>query len=290
MCKSEPQPDGRVKVGKSFEMTATFDDNQLCECCWYKQEVKGSFKLGPVGGPLRKGDHDLGWGDKLEEDFFREDCGIWKVSGITRELCYGRRTQPPFSNNRYSATQAKGCTYLGDDFPGITRNPPFDYVIDLTFRGSIIDVCNDDRVVASNEWTVQCGGTALGPAVPSPDPTFEKTFHLIVGDRSTLIGVYLYPDATLGEVLVVMVSIKWDRDTVIDVDAADIDIEVDGGAGALTPIVVPDPGPLSGIEMLAPAALGFYEYDYTAAGSPNLITVHYSYLGEAAAPIIVDLP
>jgi hypothetical protein len=67
-------------------------------------------------------------------------------------------------NSGAGADQAAGCAYYAIDIPGQNNldklakdlRVKFRIIIDLQFTGRIIDICNQDKIVAEKSWKVHC--------------------------------------------------------------------------------------------------------------------------------------
>jgi hypothetical protein len=137
-------------------MIATFEDDpardEACECCEYRQYVRGTFRVNGVSVP-----HWLP-GGLLHPVRYQED-GIPNFYGPNHHFYYGRRAQRGTAHDRYLPRRADGCRYVGSDFPGVVGPPGTRFEIDLHFRGEIVDVCNGGQVIASTTWFVRFSGT-----------------------------------------------------------------------------------------------------------------------------------
>jgi hypothetical protein len=91
---------------------------------------------------------------------YRED-GLVDPGDLNR--WYGHRSEVFPGNSdptdRYLPDRATGCSYEGNDFPGISALPGTVCIVDLDFHAEVIDVCNGGVVRRSSDWTVQCEGT-----------------------------------------------------------------------------------------------------------------------------------
>ncbi len=252
---------GTKTINAPFAMTARFRDN--CACCEFRQYVKGEFKLKGKKVPKL-----LEPGVLLDKNIFRED-GFGAVVPAGANPHYGHRDDP---NNpvgdRYlnPANRATGCNYAGTDAPGWynVKNGTA-YSIDLTFRGQILDTCNQVTLLPIHEWTVNCAGIALG----GPDPLVEVLIETVINGRGAVLGVYLYP----GQVLTVIGSISNGLGTPL-IDAAEVDISVAG----LAVIDAPEPRGLpQSVNVEGGAtAHALYDFDYPP-GSPPIVHVSFTY-------------
>lgn len=90
--------------------------------------------------------------------YFVEDCRYYPDTGWE---CYGRKDQPAYDWDSYSAD---GCSYHGEDAPGhvdifdFVQNRRFgsfvEYKVKIYFLHQIVDTCNDNRVVMSKNGSV----------------------------------------------------------------------------------------------------------------------------------------
>jgi len=146
---TRPRP-GRRKAGEEFDMLATFTDGNggcKCKCCEYRQYVKGTFKY--RGRTLR---HMLPSGP-LDPNDFKEDG----IPAGPPGPHFGHRDETGAADDRYLPNRADGCEYKGNDFPSLTGRAGTRFSIDLTFKGEILDVCNN-KVLETNTWTVKFSG------------------------------------------------------------------------------------------------------------------------------------
>jgi hypothetical protein len=156
------------KVGEQFRMEADFGSTGpgcTCSCGEYRQYIRGAFSVN--GRNVQHLVPNPGGGAPLPmrarpaagaADGFLEDGIPTPPAGIN--VYYGHRgegsTDP---SDTYATTRATGCQYRGSDFPGITAPTGTTYVIDLDFRGQIVDVCNAGQVKNTADWLVNCTGT-----------------------------------------------------------------------------------------------------------------------------------
>ena len=152
---------GSRKAGQYFQMLASFKNETLpspkpqpcqCTCCEYRQEVKGFFKLN--GRKLR---HMLTGGQSLSETVWREDGFRIPINGVMTDLHFGHRDEHELPDDRYLPRRADGCTYSGNEYPGLTGAPGAQFEIDLQFRGSIIDTCSG-KTVQTKTWSLKMKG------------------------------------------------------------------------------------------------------------------------------------
>ncbi len=252
---------GTKTINAPFAMTARFRDN--CACCEFRQYVKGEFTLKGKKVPKL-----LEPGVLLDKNVFKED-GFGAVVPAGANQHYGHRDDPnnPLGDRYLNpANRATGCNYAGTDAPGWynVKNGTA-YSIDLTFRGQILDTCNQVTLLPIHEWTVNCAGVALG----GPDPLVEVLIETVINGRGAVLGVYRYP----GQVLTVIGSISNGLGTP-PIDAAEVDISVAG----LAVIDAPEPGPLPhsvNVEGGA-TAHALYDFDYPP-GSPPIVHVSFAY-------------
>lgn len=139
-----------IRLHESFNMNADFDNKGKCRCrcCEYRQYVRGTFTFNGVAAI-----HQLPDGP-LEPITWRED-GVPNHFAPGQHLFYGHRGAPGTLTDIYqNPNRATGCEYRGFDDPGMSHpNPAVAIVMNLEFRGEIIDVCRG-RVVRTTTWTV----------------------------------------------------------------------------------------------------------------------------------------
>jgi hypothetical protein len=147
---TRPSP-GRRKAGERFKMEADFGGASapcMCKCCEYRQYVRGYVKY---RDQIQR--HMLPSGELSATDF--------KEDGITSPPPgphFGHRDEPEAADDRYLPARADGCEYRGSDFPGLTGAPGERFEIKLEFKGEIIDVCDNNKVVQSATWVVSFSG------------------------------------------------------------------------------------------------------------------------------------
>lgn len=261
-CQTDVNADGTKNVHETFEMDATF--KRFCQCCEYRQYVKGQFKLNGVAVA-----HVLEPGVLLNLNNFNED-GFGNVVPVGNNQHYGHRGE---ANNpvgdRYAnpPKRDKGCSYDGWDSPGWYNLDPGDtYVIALDFRGDIIDVCNINSVVRRKNWAVNCAGVAkqedyaisLSRAVV-PD--------LVIAGRRAILTVDRHP----GDIITVVASIADSE----PIDASEVTVTVDG----LTSIKSPPARILPQTVAVSTMSHAFYAFNYPA-GSPKSLSVRLSFENE----------
>lgn len=145
-----PSTDNRLAL--EFTMTAKFKnaprEDCCCECCSYRQYVRGAFVFNG-----RDWNHRMGPGanDFLHRTIFREDGG--RRSG--NWFRYGHRGDEA-NGDRYVNG---GCEYRGWDRPGITATNQTRYSFQLVFRGRIIDTCNGNKELRPKRtWGLSADG------------------------------------------------------------------------------------------------------------------------------------
>jgi hypothetical protein len=144
------------RAGEEFDIIANFSDTCPCECdcCEYRQFVRGRIKHKVSGGKWENGTLQLPDGP-LDPNIWRED-GQPNGYGPGRHAYYGhRRSFGQSPNSRY---ENNGCSFKGHDFPGFVGVPGDEYDIDLQFKGQIIDICNGEAVKEEKTWSVRCKG------------------------------------------------------------------------------------------------------------------------------------
>jgi hypothetical protein len=129
-----------------FSNTATFDGK--CADGEYRQYVKGEFSA-----KGSKVDHRLCGAVLLEKDKFHEDgCPPGHAPGVR---AYGYRSRAGDAYDKYSPSQADGCSYTMFDAPGFNKvEKGVKYKIELTFRATLIDTADNNKVLVMKEWTV----------------------------------------------------------------------------------------------------------------------------------------
>ena len=137
---------GLTDVIRNAWFVAYFKHNACCDCCEFRQYVRGFFELNGtvVPGPF----------PGFNFRFWQEDQDA--AGGM-----YGHRDRPGEDGDRYVPDQADGCIYLGRDTPGFYGlSSGDDYSILLEFADVIIDTCNNDDVVAGPKlWDLIAAGT-----------------------------------------------------------------------------------------------------------------------------------
>jgi hypothetical protein len=151
---------------------STLEHPADCRAGEYRQFVRGVFEIdgqpkdvpmaNPSGGPpLSVLPRPL---PGAVDDNYREDSIVRATS--TARIHYGHRDELPGitdPTDRYVPDRATGCDYLGFDFPFLDGLPNQSYLLDLDFRGLLIDVCNGNEELARKEWPVNCRGTFSSP-------------------------------------------------------------------------------------------------------------------------------
>ena len=132
------------------------DFNTPCECCEYRQYVRGGFFVSArPQDPIRRIPHALPGGN-MQAAVFMEDGLPAPPPGIN--VFYGHRNEGNTDpSDQYLPNRANGCRYRGNDFPGLSNVvPPAQGGFALVFRGVIVDTCNGNKEVRSSQWTVSC--------------------------------------------------------------------------------------------------------------------------------------
>lgn len=116
---------GLTDVIRNAWFVAYFRHNGCCDCCEFRQYVRGFFEVdGVILPPLFPVFNFFTW----EED---TDA----AGGM-----YGHRSRPGEDGDRYVPDQADGRIYVGRDTPGLYfLSPGQDYAIYLEFADVIID-------------------------------------------------------------------------------------------------------------------------------------------------------
>lgn len=148
-----PNADGTSDANESFEMKASFKGSYPgeCRCCEYRQYVKGYFQVQKPGGNWKTVPLELRWGVMLDQNTYNEDG--------KGTLAYGLRDQPGIGDNYTPLPRTTGCSYSGSDAPGFKNLPKgVAFSAWLDFQGKIIDVCHENKVANTKEWTVHLNG------------------------------------------------------------------------------------------------------------------------------------
>jgi hypothetical protein len=123
-----------------------------CECCEYRQYVKGEFIVDNEPEEVRITN------GLLEKNNYNED-GVAHGHGLFKHAHFGHRDEPELPNDIYkNPDRKKGCSYNGTDRPGfIPILAGHKYEVKLKFEGKIIDVCpgNNNKTVDTKNWTVE---------------------------------------------------------------------------------------------------------------------------------------
>ena len=173
--------DGTVLNGYGYSFSVDLTFAEPCECCSYRQYMKGSqtieyivkgkvtntIPLYPIPGPPG--------GPKPPE--WEEDCVIVEVPDPARpgqkkkvKNCYGNRNAAPKENDKYTD---KGCGYHMHDIPGLedlsilaSLDPRITirFTMNMEFKLEVIDTCNGNKVIDTKIVKAKCskdwpGGT-----------------------------------------------------------------------------------------------------------------------------------
>jgi hypothetical protein len=151
----EMEPIMGKRAGEEFDMIAKFSNTSPCECncCEYRQFVRGSIRTRLPGRQLETQTHMLTDGP-LDPNVWKEDS-VPNGRGPGMPGRYGHRSDGNYPGNTY---ENNGCSYRGHDFPHIQGKEGTEYDIDLQFKGQIIDTCNGNAVKRENTWSVRCSG------------------------------------------------------------------------------------------------------------------------------------
>lgn len=145
-----------------FSMFAAFSGAwpSRCKCCEYRQYIKGYFERSwSPTGPWNLVQKELTPGNYLNKLFYQEDG-----DGVNP---YGHRSGTNQVDDMYTPLpRTTGCTYNGNDIPGMSVFPGEYYRFELHFRGLIIDFCDLHAPPIEKTWTVSCNGQAK----PAPPP------------------------------------------------------------------------------------------------------------------------
>ncbi|MCG3125628.1 MAG: hypothetical protein CHACPFDD_00453 [Phycisphaerae bacterium] len=251
-----------ITVTESFEMDATFKDDppnkKFCECCEYRQYVKGKFERNgaKLTHPLCDYDGD-GTVDSLDENNFKEDGVMWDQDSDGTLKCgqYGHRTPAAGNdtlgaNDVYSkANRASGCQYDGFDKPGQAGLKTGDtYNTDLSFEGKIIDVCCGDKVLDTKTWTVKCNGTAA----PTRQAVAELEFVERAGNLPIFIRVIQWSEPGLTVVVSIPNGVNQPA-----IPARDLDVSSD-----VLKLIAAPAGDLLETHLYGSVAHGLYDFEF----------------------------
>jgi hypothetical protein len=145
----------RFEVEVEWSSAANRGESSYCaaECGEYHQFIKGHMRTSSNqdGSNLTDVGITLFGGLALDEKDFRED-GLDK----TPNARYGHRSEKQTMSEKYEPDRVSGTKYTGKDFPNVSIGTFAD--IDVTFRGDVVDTCNNDAIMASGTWRVQYRG------------------------------------------------------------------------------------------------------------------------------------
>ena len=254
--------------GVDFKMEATFKN--ACECCEYRQYVKGELKRNKRVVPFQ-----LGPGEKLEKDNFNEDC--LRNPG-TSNTYYGHRDE---AKNTIASTSDEytnpndrktGCNYDGVDTPQMPARAGVSVRLNVTFRGQIIDTCDGNAIKKTTEWDVDCSGTGTRDTGEQGDPVplIERFEDVVLAGTDMILSAIVYSD----DVLVLTASIDNGRGSLPPIDASEVDVQLDG----FVPFEVPSAGPLPEVRLRGVIAVAMSLYPYPP-GSPSSITGTLTFRG-----------
>ena len=138
-----------TKLGATFSMVGDFTSAVPCTCACgeYRQYVRGKFTAG--GSPVT---HNIGPGVTLSPTTFQLD------GNATTANYFGRRSYRT-TYSHFEPDQAGGCQFQGQDIPGISAGSGTALVVDLDFRGELIDTCDSSSVLVTRSWSVKGAGT-----------------------------------------------------------------------------------------------------------------------------------
>jgi hypothetical protein len=151
------------EVGERFEVRAEWSsappasrgESSYCaaECGEYHQFIKGHMRSSSNqdGSDLTDVGIKLFGGLALDEKQFREDG-----RDTNPDARYGHRSEKQTMDEKYEPDRLTGTKYIGKDFPRVMIGTFAD--IDITFRGDIVDTCNNDKTLMSDTWRVQYRG------------------------------------------------------------------------------------------------------------------------------------
>lgn len=138
-----------TKLGATFSMVGDFNSAIPCTCACgeYRQYVRGKFTAG--GSPVT---HNIGPGITLDPTTF-------KLDGNASTVNYFGRRNSRTTYSHFEPDQAGGCQFQGLDIPGISAGSGTALVVDLDFRGELIDTCDSNRVLVTKSWSVKGSAT-----------------------------------------------------------------------------------------------------------------------------------
>jgi len=181
-------------IGKEFRVTVVITKPD-CECCWYKQYVKGRQLLRLISRATREGNDEVNDVTEWHEDCLeRADPNNPKT---TFQYCRGRRTSRflgPGKAEDFPATDAycpdrkSGCLYRSWDLPAINikmeqaEEWAKEYIvegrIELRYRIALVDKCaKPESEMILGEFNITCSakldvraplGIHLAPEQPCP--------------------------------------------------------------------------------------------------------------------------
>ena len=114
----------------------------------YRQYVRGSFTS--EGNPVV---HSLGPGRNLSPDVWQED-GDFNLG-----TAYGYRALLGTGSRFVNPDQTTGTQFQGEDEPGIGGASGTLVTMNLEFKGDLIDVGNNNSILATSNWKVTGSAT-----------------------------------------------------------------------------------------------------------------------------------
>ena len=154
-------------LGELFYVEADFAGN--CECCEYRQFVMDSSTYTIIDEESGNSTAPIPFPNS------KYTAMIEDGSPDGPKAMYGHRSMPDENRHTdgYIGTDIYGrgrqgaCSYYASDLPGLPNPQAFadkrgsttKILVNVTFTGQVIDVCNGSRVVKIAKWTVTCAGT-----------------------------------------------------------------------------------------------------------------------------------
>lgn len=210
-----------------FTNTAAFTGK--CADGEYRQYVKGEAKVN--GSKIQ---HRLCGELYLEKDHFREDgCPPGHAPGIR---AYGYRSRNGDNYDRYSPSQADGCSYRMYDAPGFNNTVKGStYKIDLSFRATLIDTSDNNRVLVMKEWTVK--GETTFTALADSAMIDEQRQKVPIAQDDYILSAFqtINEDTRRPEIHVIVAR----KPGLAPLDPASIHVEVSGKDDVLLPTEYP---------------------------------------------------
>lgn len=191
-CATYEQGDD-VSLGKEFTVTVAITGPD-CDCCWYRQYVKGRQLLRLISRQTGKGRDEVYDASDWHEDCIERPDPNNPKNKI--DYCRGKRTSRFFgpgkadfpATDAYCPDRKSGCLYRSWDFPAvniplqIAEDYDKDYIVearvDLRFRIVLVDKCAvPETEMILGEFDITCSpkmdlrslrDISLAPATPCP--------------------------------------------------------------------------------------------------------------------------